>query len=60
VRQQTPGDGDGHYSQLNVAEDLVFSPGAMIDVLPWDGYLPGLGDEFTTLTWGQADSASRR
>jgi hypothetical protein len=39
-----------------VSGDLTFSVGTTIDVLPWDNFVPGVGQEFTILTWGGAKS----
>jgi len=49
----TPGDGDGYHSRLDVSGNLTFLEGAILEVLPWGGYVPELGHEFTILTWGE-------
>jgi fibronectin-binding autotransporter adhesin len=54
----TPGNGDGHYSQLNVSGELDFLAGATLSIEPWGGFVPSYGDDFTILTWGTVMSGS--
>ena len=54
----TPGDGDGFHSRLDVTGNLTFAPGAIIEILPWGGYVPEIGRQFTILTWGDAPAGS--
>lgn len=58
VGGDTPGNGDGHYSQLNVSGNLTFAPGATLSIVPWGGFVPDPGDTFTVLTWNGSLSGS--
>lgn len=55
---ETPGNGDGHYSQLNVSGNLTLAADATLSLMPWGGFVPDVGDTFTILTWGGSLSGS--
>lgn len=46
----TPGDGLGHYDQVNDAGAFAIAAGATLALAPYGGFLPTLGEQFTIVT----------
>jgi autotransporter-associated beta strand protein len=47
----TPGNGDGHYDQINDAASVLLVGSPTLSVLPWNDFLPGPGQQFEVMTW---------
>ena len=46
-----PGFLDNNHDQINDVGFLSLGEDSILRVLPWDGFLPGAGDEFEIMTW---------
>jgi autotransporter-associated beta strand protein len=47
----TPGNGDGHYDQINDAATILLTGSPRLSILPWNGFLPDPGQQFEVMTW---------
>jgi autotransporter-associated beta strand protein len=47
----TPGNGDGHYDQINDAASVLLTGSPRLSILPWNGFLPEAGEQFEVMTW---------
>ena len=59
----TPGFGDNNHDQIVDAAEIWLLGATTLSVVPWNGFLPAVGNEFTIITWqdeivGQFDALS--
>ena len=47
----TPGFGSGHHDQVNDSATFELGPAAILKVIPFEGFVPSVGDTFTIATW---------
>ena len=47
----TPGSGDDNHDQINDTATILLSSSTMLDILPWNNFIPEVGNEFVILTW---------
>ena len=47
----TPGSGDDNHDQINDTATILLSGSPMLEILPWNNFVPEVGDEFVILTW---------
>ena len=50
----TPGSGDDNHDQINDTATILLSGSPTLEVLPWNSFVPEVGDQFVILTWGVA------
>jgi len=47
----TPGSGDDNHDQINDTGTILLAGSPTLEILPWNSFVPDLGDEFMVLTW---------
>jgi hypothetical protein len=47
----TPGFGDNNHDQINDTATIWLFGNPELSILPWNNYVPSLGDEFVIMTW---------
>jgi len=46
-----PGSGDDNHDQINDAGMVLLFGSPTLEILPWNNFVPDVGDEFVVLTW---------
>jgi hypothetical protein len=46
-----PGFGNGNHDQINDAGTILLLGSSTLKILPWNGFVPEIGDKFVILTW---------
>ena len=46
-----PGSGDDNHDQINDTGMVLLFGSPTLDILPWNNFVPDVGDEFVVLTW---------
>jgi len=46
-----PGFGDDNHDQINDTGTILLLESPTLEILPWNDFVPQVGDEFTILTW---------
>jgi len=46
-----PGFGNGNHDQINDTGTILLVGSPTLEILPWNGFVPEIGDEFIILTW---------
>ena len=46
-----PGFGDDNHDQINDTGTILLDGEPTLEILPWNGFVPAVGDEFVILTW---------
>ena len=46
-----PGFGNGNHDQINDTAMILLVGSPTLEILPWNGFVPEVGDEFIILTW---------
>ena len=46
-----PGFGAGNHDQINDTATILLFNSPALDILPWNDFIPEIGDEFVILTW---------
>jgi len=47
----TPGFGNDNHDQINDSGTVLLAGSPTLAILPWNGFVPEVGDEFVILTW---------
>ena len=47
----TPGSGNDNHDQINDTVTILLSGSPTLEILPWNNFVPEVGDEFVILTW---------
>ena len=47
----TPGNGSNHHDQIQDTGTIQLLDSATLSIVPYEGYLPSVGDEFVVMTW---------
>lgn len=47
----TPGSGNDNHDQVNDAATILLLGSSTLEILPWNSFVPEIGDEFVILTW---------
>ncbi|HUU09386.1 MAG TPA: PEP-CTERM sorting domain-containing protein, partial [Phycisphaerae bacterium] len=46
-----PGFGDANHDQINDTATILLVGSPTLEILPWNNFVPGVGDEFVVMTW---------
>ena len=47
----TPGSGNDNHDQINDTVTILLSGSPTLEILPWNNFVPEVGDEFVVMTW---------
>ena len=50
----TPGSGSDNHDQINDTATVLLSGSPTLEILPWNSFVPEVGDQFVILTWDEA------
>ena len=50
----TPGSGDDNHDQINDSATILLVNNPTLSILPWNNFIPTVGDEFEIITWQTA------